>query len=347
MFRKRNSLLLLALVILLTVLMLAGCGTDDVDDPDDEDPVDTGPRNVTYVNTHSASGWYLWSAAYSSLVNAHSDLLAVTLGEAGGAQEGFEMLLADMVDISNCNNLEVPKAIAGEAPYDQPYEDLRAVVICAVTPNVLAVRADSGIKSIEDLEGKKINPGGMGTVTEDISFRTMEAIGIEPDWQIMGMSDAIDALRDGRIDGFFKTAASPTAPDSVILELQMTIDMEIISFTEEQAQILVDQGIAIMFDVPAGVYEGQDEPKLSKGTSYGIITKKDNLTREEAYDFAKIGFTLQDMLEGATPGPPIENPIEIFIQTTPYYFHAGTIDLLVELGYEDQIPEDRIPPEYQ
>lgn len=303
--------------------------------------------DITYVNTHSASGWYLWSAGVTSLVNAEvsEDVMNVTLGEVGGAREGFEMLLLGEVAVSNTNNLDVPDAMEGRGDFEGlAAPDLRGLFLCAATPNVLAVREDADIESFEDLDGKQINPGGMGTVTEDISMRAMEALGIEPEWERAGMDDAVDMIRDGRIDGFFKTAAAPDAADPVVEELEAAVGMNVVGMTEEQAEILEEEGIALTFTVPPNVYDGQDEPVISKGTAYGVITREDNLPAGGAYAFAQVGFGRQDDLAEVTPGPPMEDVIEATFETTPYPLHAEVVHYLEDHGFD--VPEDLIPPEY-
>ena len=303
-------------------------------------------EQITYVNTHSASGWYLWSAGVTSLVNAESDVISVTLGEVGGAREGFELLLLDEVDVSNTNNLDVRDAIEGRGDFENlASPDLRGLFMVVASPNVLAVREDSDIYSFDDLDGKKINPGGMGTVTEDIAMRAMEALGIEPEWERAGMSDAMDMIRDDRIEGFFKTASSVDRSDPAIDELEAAVGIRIVGMNEEQAEILEEENIAITFNVPAGTYARQEEDVLSKGTSYGLITKRDNLSRQAAYDFAAVGYGRQDQLASVTPGAAIENIVEATFESTPYYLHAGVVDWLVEHGYD--VPERLIPPEYE
>lgn len=362
MFKMRSyklPLLLLALILVVGLMVIAGCEdpepAEEVEEPEEaveeeEEEEEVAPvdkKDVSWSITSSASGWYAWKATYASLVNENSDLINVTAVEAGGAQEAFEMLLEDMILIGNSNSLERDKAAAGEGIYAPGHPDLRALVLGASAPNNLAVRADSGIESFSDLEGKRINPGGMGTATEQITQNVLEVLGIEPDYQFMGMDDAIDALRDGHIDGFFKTAATPDAPDAVIQELQMTADIRTIGLTAEEADMIRDANVAFIYEVPAGTYDQQDENLLAKGTAYVSQTKKDNLTREEAYDFAYVGFTMQHKLEDTTPGPVMEDIIEVQLAAAPYYWHAGVIDLLLDLGYElDELPEEIIPPEF-
>lgn len=331
----KKSTLTIALTLFLCLAFVIGVGGNV-----------RAAEDITYVNTHSASGWYLWSAGVTSLVNAETDVIQVTLGEVGGAREGFEYLLMGEVAVSNTNNLDVRDAMEGRGDFEPfgPSPDLRGLFLCAATPNVLAVRADSDIYTFDDLDGARVNPGGMGTVTEDIAMRAMEALGIEPDWERAGMDDAMDMIRDGRLDGFFKTASAVDYADPVIEELEAAVGMRIVGMTEEQAEILVEEGIALTFTVPAGTYAGQEEDVISKGTAYGVITKKDNLPREGAYAFAQVGFGRQDDLAEVTPGPAMEDVVQATFETTPYYLHAGVVDWLVDNGYD--VPQELIPPEY-
>ncbi len=339
-------------------LMFAGCAPEEVEeDPDEPEEVEEVeeepeeeieyPRELTFTHTHTASGWYVWASTYTSLANEHSDILDITLIESGGAAEAFEMGLEGMADIFNANAIEVLRAVEGEGDYE-PQEDLRGLHSTVSAPNVLAVRADADIENFEDLDGKPINPGGMGTATELIVEDVMELFGIEPDYQRMGMDDAADAFRDGDIVAFFKTAAAPDYPDALIQELELTMDLEIISLTEEQAEMIEDAGIAFTYETPPGTYEGQDEPILSKGTAYVHNTYKDRLTAEEAYEFSSINMQHQDLLEGAAPGPGVEDPVQLTFDTMPWPLHVGVIELLLDMGYDlDDIPDVNIPPEFE
>ncbi len=346
----KKFLMLIFAVVLAFSFALVACAPDEepeeVEAAEEEEEIEY-PRDLAYAHTHTASGWYVWASTNTSLANEFSDILDITLIEAGGAAEAFEMGLEGMADIFNSNAIDVLRAVHGEGDYD-PHPDLRGLQAMVSAPNVLAVRGDSDIYGFADLDGKKVNPGGMGTATELIVEDVMEVLGIEPDFQRMGMDDAADALRDGTIDAFFKTAAAPDYPDALIQELEITMDIRIISLTEEEAELIEEAGVAFIYETPPGVYQNQDETIISKGTAYVQNTFKDRLTAQEAYDFAKINMQHQDLLEAATPGPALEDPVQLMFDTMPWPLHVGVIELLLDMGYDlDDIPEVNIPPEYE
>ena len=109
-------------------------------------------------------------------------------------------------------------AVQGDASFDAPL-DLRA--LATIYPNItqVAVKADSGIERIEDLEGKTVSVGSPNSGTEVIALRLLEVAGLDPDEDIdkrgLGVGESVQALRDGSIDGFFwsggvRPARSPT-----------------------------------------------------------------------------------------------------------------------------------------
>ncbi|WP_377269092.1 TAXI family TRAP transporter solute-binding subunit [Peterkaempfera sp. SMS 1(5)a] len=79
----------------------------------------------------------------------------------------------------------------------------------------LVVPADSPVHNVADLKGRTVSVGqplsGVNLVTE----RLLAAAGLDPEHDIhpvpLGIGDAVDALRDGRIDALFWSGGLPTA----------------------------------------------------------------------------------------------------------------------------------------
>ncbi len=192
--------------------------------------------DIAFATTSSSSGWYSFFAGYASILNDETDIRNISVVETGGAGDSQRMTHAGQTPMDIANLLLAPQQIAGTGEWDgDANENIRLLTVTMTSPKVLVVRADSGIESIEDLNRATINPGGLGTATEDATVAVFEHLGIEPEWERAGMGDAADFVRDGRIDGFFKTAAGTDRPDSLIEEMQTGTDLRLISFTEEDA----------------------------------------------------------------------------------------------------------------
>ena len=87
----------------------------------------------------------------------------------------------------------------------------------------LVTLANSNIKSVADLKGKKVSIGAPNSGTEVVAIRVLEAYGINSDKDIkrdrLSVVESANALKDGKIDAFFWVGGLPTA---AILDLAAT-----------------------------------------------------------------------------------------------------------------------------
>lgn len=75
----------------------------------------------------------------------------------------------------------------------------------------LVVRADSGINSIDDLAGKKVNFSDIGSGSQLSSRDIFDKLGIKVQEVNMGQGDAIEKLKSGEIAATILIAGKPTA----------------------------------------------------------------------------------------------------------------------------------------
>ncbi|MDX2263690.1 MAG: TAXI family TRAP transporter solute-binding subunit [Hyphomicrobiales bacterium] len=75
--------------------------------------------------------------------------------------------------------------------------------------------ADPSIAKIADLKGKRMAVGPAGSSTEIIGDRVLEAAGLNPKTDItrdnLSVAESVNALKDGKIQGFFWIGGTPTA----------------------------------------------------------------------------------------------------------------------------------------
>jgi uncharacterized protein len=76
------------------------------------------------------------------------------------------------------------------------------------------VRADSGVISIEQLEGKRVNFSDIGSGTQLSTRDIFERLGIKPIEVNMGQADAAEALKRGEIAATILIAGKPTTSTS-------------------------------------------------------------------------------------------------------------------------------------
>ena len=94
----------------------------------------------------------------------------------------------------------------------RPYDRLRGVAVLQLTPLHFVVRAESGIRSITDLRGRRVSVGLPGTGTALTVQLVLKAFGLDRA-QIVEENYAFDEaarrLVDGSLDAMFDTAIYP------------------------------------------------------------------------------------------------------------------------------------------
>ena len=98
---------------------------------------------------------------------------------------------------------------------DKPATNLRFIASLYPETIQIVARADSGIKTVKDIKGKRLVPGDRGSGTEVDALNVLGAYGYTykdfagVDW--LSFSGAAQRLQDKQADVTFTTAGWPTA----------------------------------------------------------------------------------------------------------------------------------------
>ncbi len=183
-----------------------------------------------YVGETGSSG-YNRGVAIKTVVEEFSDV-KVTLEQLVGAQFS-EYMRKGEVDLAGYNAYDLANAYNGVAAFKElgPNRAMRNMFTTEPTLASYQVRADSGIKTIQDLSGKKIyvdmpaRPLLLYQVT-----RHLEYYGILDDVELLkwsDMSEGVQGVIEGRGDGFF------TAITGQLAQLKQGVgDVVVLDFPE-------------------------------------------------------------------------------------------------------------------
>ncbi|MDX1764236.1 MAG: TAXI family TRAP transporter solute-binding subunit [bacterium] len=139
------------------------------------------------------------------------------------------------------------------------YENVLAVAWLYGAPAQLVVKADSGIKSTKDLEGKKVGVGnaGSGAFANCELFFSHLGIWDKVERNAMGYNDAAAAFGNNQLDAFWLFTAFPSG--AVIMAAQ-TNDINLIDLTAdaEASGFFEKYPYFSKISVPAKTYKGVD-----------------------------------------------------------------------------------------
>ncbi len=159
---------------------------------------------------------------------------------------------------------------------DKKYENVLAVAWLYGAPAQLVVKKDSGIKSVKDLEGKKVGVGnaGSGAFANCELFFSHMGVWDKIERNAMGYNDAAAAFGNNQLDAFWLFTAFPSG--AVIMAAQ-TNDIAMIDLgaDAEASGFFADYPYFGKLAVPAGTYKGVDTDTPSFQDSALWVANKD------------------------------------------------------------------------
>ena len=144
---------------------------------------------------------------------------------------------------------------------DKPAKNLRFIASLYPETIQIVARADSGIKTVKDIKGKRLVPGDRGSGTEVDTLNVLGVYGFTykdfagVDW--LGFSGAAQRLQDKQADVTFTTAGWPTA---AIQELAISAKIMLVPIEEAKIKELTTKyPFYSRIVIPKGTYKDQEK----------------------------------------------------------------------------------------
>jgi len=168
------------------------------------------------IGTGGVTGvYYPTGGAISRMVNAKPDYgIRATVESTGGSVFNINAVLSGDLDFGVAQSDRQFQAYNGLAEWSEmgAQKDLRAVFSIHPESITLMASMDSGITSVADLAGKRVNIGNPGSGQLQNSRDVLAAFGLSESDVRAEQVKAVEApglLQDGRIDAFFYTVGHP------------------------------------------------------------------------------------------------------------------------------------------
>jgi hypothetical protein len=171
------------------------------------------------IGTGGITGvYYPTGGAIARIVNKKRKVYGIrcTVESTGGSVFNVNAIMAGDLEFGVVQSDRQFQAMKGLAEWKEkgPQKDLRAVFTIHPESITLVAADDAGIKSINDLRGKRVNIGNPGSGQRQNSIDGLMNAGInyEKDLKAEGVkaAEAPGLLQDGRIDAFFYTVGHPS-----------------------------------------------------------------------------------------------------------------------------------------
>lgn len=308
-----------------------------------------GAKAKKYIligSTQTGSSHYAYAVAATKAINQYVSEVNASVVETGASVDNIKRMRAGQLDIGAVVTTKTMyEAWKGVGIWkDMKTPDFRMLWVYTKSIDYYVIREDSGVKKLEDLNGKKFNAGMRGSASEADAKQVFEILGIKPDYYIGGTADAVAAVKDGRIAGYVKTGAGLQLDASTLDVMTMT-KIRLIPMTSEQVKKVKEAVPYIpFFNVPAGQIKAM--PSQPEYTSWGMVVcavAMKDFPDDLAYKAVKAVVKGRDMIISAFPAHADVDVAKDTPELTMIPLHAGAFRAYKELGVK--IPESAIPAE--
>jgi TRAP transporter TAXI family solute receptor len=294
-------------------------------------------------STSTSSSHYVYTVSAGKSINTVSgDKVNVTVVATGGAVDNLERINRGQLQMGIGTWATFYQAYKGIGKYKgKSRPKMRALWLYSSNAQNYVVRADSGIKDLEGLKGKKFCPGLRGSATEQLVQQILEIIGVKPDYFRGSLADAVAAVKDNRIAGYVKAGAGLDL-DASTKELKAFTKIRILHWPPDKvAKVQKTLPFVSFIEVPKSLTGYPDY--TTPVQSIGIICYHDSLTEDQAYYIVKGICEGKKYQEAAYPQVKNFDIPEMTMKLTKFPLHAGSIRYFKEIGVT--VPAHLIPPE--
>jgi TRAP transporter TAXI family solute receptor len=209
-------------------------------------------QKILIGTTSASSSHYGYFVAVSQIINQKVRNVNASVVETGATLDNLRRMERKQIDMGLVTTNVMHNAVAGAGDFaGKPLTNIRLLWVYSIAPQNVVVRADSGVKALTDLTGKRLNPGIKGSATEKTAESAFKVLGISPDYMRGSTGEAVAAIKDNRIVGYVKSGAG-LALDASSREIATFTPVRILGLSAAEKQQLEKAMPEVsMVDVPA------------------------------------------------------------------------------------------------
>ena len=291
------------------------------------------------ISTGGTGGvYYPLGGGMANILSKYVPGLQATAEVTGGSVDNLKLIGAGKTEVAFTMADSGYEALQGQDKFKDAKVNARTLMV--LYPNKLHVVTieGTGINKLADLKGKRISTGSPGSGTEVMSFRLLEAIGIDKDKDFkrerLSVAESVTALKDRKIDALIWSGGVPTA---ALTDLAATPGVKIKLLDHGDAAEAMNKKYGPLYvkgTIPGKSYSGQDAPTTDVDV-WNLLITNDKMSDQMAYNIVKTLFEKKSelvLVHREAEALALENQAK----ASPLPFHPGARKYFEERGVKFQ-----------
>ncbi|QTP53549.1 TAXI family TRAP transporter solute-binding subunit [Billgrantia sulfidoxydans] len=289
------------------------------------------PSNFTVGTASQGGTYFVYGSGWANLIADELDISGG--GEVtGGPTQNLALVHGGDVAFGLTTMGPASDAVKGESPLAPgvPMDNVCALFPMYETPFSITALSSSGIESISDIpDGAKIGFGPAASTSDTYFPAMLEELGVNFERRNGGWNDLGGQLQDGLLDVIAFAAGIPIP---AVSQLEVQTDVNIIEFTEEEQQQVIEAFPVSEFMIPASTYETLQEDARAVSMWNFAIARCD-LPEDFVYEVTKVTMENNDKMRNVHRSAEHSVP-ENLKHNKVLPFHPGAVRWYEENGYE-------------
>lgn len=282
---KKRSILISVLMLFIVSLVLVACGGNDKEVDAGKDKKED-PEFMKFLTGGTGGTYYPLGGAIAKVFSDEAGISADAISSNASADNVVE-LSKKGAELAFVQTDVLSYAIEGVHAFEDKKVD-NVLALGSLYPEAIQIvtTADSGIKSVEDLNGKTVSVGAPGSGTYINAEQILEIHGMtmdDIDAQNLDFDESTGGIQDGNIDAAFITAGTPTGS---VEGLTATNDVTIVPIAKDKIDELVEKYPFYAAEtIEEGTYKLEED--VETVAVLAMVAVVDSLSEDTVYELTK------------------------------------------------------------
>jgi len=279
-------------------------------------------QNISIATGGTGGVYYPMGGGLASVLSKKVPGMSATAEVTGGSVDNLNLIGTGKPYVGFSMADAAKDAQSGQDKFTGKKVDLSTLLVLYPNRMHIVTTGATGIKTMQDLKGKRVSTGSPGSATEVMAFRVIEAAGLDKDKDMrrerLSVAESVNAVKDRKIDAFFWVGGLPTA---AVTDLANTPNTQIVMIDHSKEVDAMNKKYGNLYFkdvIPKTTYKGMEKdnnvisvanilvtsPKMSEKDAYKIVKAVfDNKIELVRTHYEYISVTLEGQKTASTPIP--------------------------------------------